>query len=292
MSCKLGIDIGGSFVKMGVVENGRLIKKESLEIKKIRANLISGLSGAVSSLTGKFEINGIGIACAGLIDKKGIVRYSPNLPELNGLNLKSIMQKKLGKKVRAANDVNAQALGEKKFGAGKKFRHFAFIAIGSGVGGAIVANGKIYPGAHGFAGEFGHMKLAEKGEKCNCGASGCLESFVGASYVVRRASSKIKGRNLSMKLIAELAKKGDKEAIKIFSEMGKYLGTAIANIANALDVEAVIVGGGVSNAGNILFGPARKEFRKNALPVIRDEVKILPSKLGEYAGVIGASLLV
>jgi len=282
MSYKLGIDIGGTFVKIGAVQNEKVIKKEILKVE--RTNLIKDVLSSVSKFQMTYEISGIGIACAGLIDKKGVVRYSPNLPELNKVNLKEIAERKLGKKVNVINDANAQAIAEKKFGAGRKFKNFAYLTIGTGVGGAIILENKLYSGSHGFAGEFGHIKIADKGEKCNCGAYGCLESLIGANYIFKK-------HDMTTKKIAEEAEKGDKNAIGIFAEMGKYLGIGLAIIANALDVEAIIIGGGVSKAGELLLGPARKEFKKSALPMIRDEVKILSSKLGEDAGIIGASLI-
>ena len=205
------------------------------------------------------------------------------------------------------NDANVVAMAENAFGAGKEFQDFICATLGTGIGGAIVVGGNVVTGADGTAGEIGHTTVDPDGPLCNCGNHGCLERFVGIKYIVARALSKLESgtqesrlpkmvdgqlENLTPKIIAQAAEQGDSLAREVFEETGMYLGIAFANLVNILNPEAIVLGGGVSNAGELIFGPIRETIQRRAMIVPRKTVQVVRATLGHDAGIIGASLLV
>lgn len=295
---RIGIDIGGSSLKFGVVSRDRIIEKISLKIneKSKKESIIEELCNNALKLCEKHGIRKISIACAGLISRKGLIEFSPNLKMLNSFDLKNEVQSCFGDNfnVIILNDVNAHAIAEKKFGKAREFNDFVLIALGTGVGGGIFIDNKLYLGMHGFAGELGHSKVflenLERKHKlrCECGAYNCLETFSGARYIAKRAE-KIFKRRISSEEVYLLAKRGDKRAIEIFEISGRALGMAIANIANSMDITNFIISGGVSRAGKFIILPAKKEFKKHALKGIKEKTKIMLSRFKEDAGIIGAA---
>jgi len=221
--------------------------------------------------------------------------------------LKRIVEDRNGLPTFLANDVNAMALAENAFGAGKDFRDFVCLTLGTGVGGGIILDGKLREGITGTAGEIGHMTVDPNGPRCNCGNRGCLERLIGARYLVENAIAKLKAsgnggilidmaggdpRRITPRLMSEAASKGDDISIEVFREAGEALGIIFASLTNFLNPEAFVVGGGVSKAGDLILEPARRTLLERAMREPAEAVRVVPAALGGDAGMIGSSLLV
>ncbi len=285
----LGIDIGGTNLKFGFVEGKRVKKKKIIRAKK--GEILSSVRSFILENRNKFDK--VGLAVAGFLKKDGEVVFSPNVRELDGINFKREL-KDVGKEIYVINDVNAMALCELKYGYGRKLRNFVVIAIGTGVGGAVVLDRKLYIGSTGFAGEIGHAVIDVNGEKCRCGRRGCLETFLGRRYILELSKkiidkkSSLYGRNYDVVDIYHEAKKGDKSALKVFDIVARYLAIGIANVSNILDIEGVVLSGGISNEILLKFlkSHLKEEFKKTFPRNL--EVKI--SRFRNNAGIIGASI--
>lgn len=311
----IGLDIGGTnSVTAAVSEDGKIFKKEmrrtpSKKEPRIIIKSIVDLLRFIEewSLNKRFEIVGIGLGIPGLIDfTTGVVEILPNFPKMKGFPIIDELKKYFSYKLRYENDASAALLGEYRFGAGKGVDDLICFTLGTGIGGAVLIDGKLLRGPEGFAGELGHITLDPDGPLCGCGNRGCLEALASAPAIVRRANEimyerKIKTslsgylegeEELTASLIAREADKGDFLAQNIYEEVGRWLGIAIGSLANIFNTHLFLIGGGIANAGNILFNPMKEEAFKRALPGIRDKIEIKKFKFGEDAGVIGASSLV
>ncbi len=298
MKYTIGVDIGGTNIKAGLVCDGKVVKKIT-----IRTRAEHGPQACINQIKSAVQYfidraSGIGIGIAGIIDSKnGVVRYSPNLIGWKDIKLARILRQAFKKPVKIINDVNAILLGEWLYGAGKGYRNIFLFTLGTGIGGAAVCEGRLLFGANGFAGEFGHTVINFNGPECLCGNFGCLERYGGARYIVELARKKIKSstsrlkkyRVLNPKLIADEAKKGDRVAQEIFKEVGYYIGIGISNIINLFDPEIVIVSGGIARAGKILFAPMRKTVAQRILGPEYRRIKIIPAKLGDNGGILGSA---
>jgi glucokinase len=287
----IGIDIGATYIKAGVVLEEKVIHET-----KIPTPLPQELSYEIIELAKELDGDKLGVGMPGLVTEDGIVYSPPNLPGIERLPLKEILEKELKIPVRVSNDANCVALGEWKYGAGKGKKNLIVLTLGTGVGGGLIIDGKLYTG-RGFAGEVGHITIEPNGPLCRCGNYGCLEAFVGSDYMVERT---LKGINLGVDTslsscteitpedISEHAKAGDRFAKDIIEEVGYYLGTGIANLASILDPEIVIVGGGVSNAGEILFNRIRNTVQRRLYT--RNQLDIVCAELGDKGGILGSAL--
>ncbi len=267
---------------------------------------------------------GVGLGAPGLIiAETGVVHFSPNFPGWSDIPLVDYVNAELAKlqpTKHAAqtdthkkytpilrgmdNDVNAMTLGELHHGAGVGYKSLVALTLGTGVGGGVVIDGKVYHGSRNTAGELGHTIVEPNGRVCGCGNLGCLEAYAGAKNIVERIAEKIEnGRNstltaamkdgtaLTPRMIAEAAKAGDELAIKIFAETGQYIGIALTSIAHILNPQIAIIGGGIADAGEkLLFEPIRKELSKRAMD-IPAQMKIVKAHLGNDAGIVGAAML-
>ncbi len=194
-------------------------------------------------------------------------------------------------RVELDNDVNAMTLGEFVFGAGKGCDNLVCVTLGTGIGGGIIIDGKLYRGGSMAAGEIGHMPINEIGPKCNCGGLACLERYIGNRYILDR-TKKAFGGNIKLETVTDLAKKGNKKAIKIWTDVAKKLGVALAGVVNLLNPDRIVIGGGISNAGGLILTPLKKEIKMRAMKGQAAHVKIVLAKLRGDAGIIGSSLLV
>ena len=307
----IGIDIGGTNITVALVtKKGKIVRKIKFPTKveegktKIIKRIVKALDEVTKGLQSK-SIEGIGIGVAGDIDqKRGIVRFSPNLFWKN-VPIARLINKKFKVKVVVDNDANAAAWGTYILETKRKAKNLICITLGTGVGGGLILNGRIYHGASGSAGEIGHITVNTQGQKCNCGNYGCLETYVGSAYIVRKAIKEIKKgeRSLIKKLaggnlqsitsqtIQAAALKGDKLARRIWKEAGEYLGIALSGVINLLNPGVIVFGGGVAKAEELIFQPMKKEIRKRAFRVPFEKVKFTRTKFGADLGVIGASLL-
>ncbi|MBU0533914.1 MAG: ROK family protein [Candidatus Omnitrophica bacterium] len=306
----IGLDLGGTFIKIGVVdENGEILEKTELPTPQGqgRAQVIKVMSESINnclndSSRGKFL--GIGIGTPGLVDEDGKVFLAPNLPDWNNLNLKKIFEEKFSIPVKVENDANAITWGEYKFGAGKGYDNIICITLGTGLGGGVVLNGKLLRGTKYSAVEMGHIPICYKGPKCGCGNLGCIESYVGAKYIVRATQEKLKKQdslikdmvggditNIIPKIISEAYHKGDKVAEAVWVEVGTYLGAFFSGLVNLLNPQVIIIGGGVAQVGEILFSTIKKVIDERSFSLLAKEVKVVPAKLGKDAGIVSAASL-
>ena len=308
----IGVDLGGTNIKLGIVSaKGKIVKKITVETKADEGpdSVISQIKYGINVLLheSKYKINGIGIGAPGIVAlKKGTVENPPNFPGWKKINLGRILQKEFKKDVHVENDANAAAIGELIFGAGKSIDSFILITLGTGVGGGIVFNRKIFRGEHGGAGEAGHTTIDYKGEKCNCGSYGCIETYAGNGYLVRRVQKELnkhknsiiwdliskKPDNLSPKVIDEAAKKGDPFANSIINDLGIRLGAAFSSMSNLFDITTFIIGGGVAGFGEPLFNTIKETMSVRVITPARPRIKVIPAKLKNDAGIKGASSLV
>jgi len=308
----IGVDLGGSYTKIGLVNRfGKIIAKTVLTTNRYKRNqLIDEIVFSVKSFCLKKkiktkDISGIGVGLPGLIDsRKGIVRYLVNIPGWKNVHMKRLLESKLKIKTFLDNDENVMTLGELHYGAGKNVKNLVCITLGTGVGGGIVINGKLYRGTDLVAGEIGHIPISESGPKCNCGGTGCIESYIGNRYLRKKLKRDLKKQKslvknlikksnyrLSLKLVDKAAKMGDRFAIEFWKDVGIKLGIMLTGVINFINPERIIIGGGVANAGKFLFGPLGMTINKRAMKIQRKSVKIVKARLGEDAGVIGAAVL-
>jgi len=282
----IGVDIGGTNIRAGLILNNKIIKKTEVktETSKGKNAVIENIVKAVNSVMTK-NVAGIGIGSPGPLDhKKGIIINPKNIPFKN-INLKVILEKKFRVPVFVDNDANCFTLGEALYGSGKKHNCVIGLTIGTGVGGGIVINKKIFHGRMN-AGELGHTSINFNGIKSKCGNIGCLEEYVSARGIMRIA----KGMKAKTPLdVYELALKGNKKAIKVFEKMGFYLGIGVVNFVNIFDPDVIIIGGGISNAWKF-FSKSVKETVKERAYVNKNPI-IVKSKL-KHAAILGAASLV
>ena len=256
----IGIDIGGTNIKLGIIsDSGKIVKKALVETRGEGGPgvVVSQIKKGISELLLKNDkkIAGIGIGCAGTVNqKKGTVENPPNLSNWEKVPLGSLIKKAFGYDVFLDNDANAAAIGEMHFGAGKGLNSFIMVTLGTGVGGGIIINRQIYHGDFGAAGEIGHTVIDYNGPKCNCGSFGCIEAYVGNHYLVKRIQGELKNKpdtkiwdlinqdieKLSPRVIDEAAQAGDEYAKSIIIQLGEYLGCAFASLANILDQRGMI----------------------------------------------------
>jgi len=306
----IGIDLGGTNIKAGLVDkSGKIIFKTSVptESELGYKHVIEQIIKAASIVFEKDKnVAGIGIGAPGIVSaEEGTVKSPPNIPGWKKVNLRKILSDKFGKKVFVENDANAAAIGEYIFGAGKTTKSFIMVTLGTGVGGGIIYNGKLFRGETGGAGEIGHVTINYKGRKCNCGSYGCIETYVGNQRIAEKVKREIKSnpdskvvelaeQNLDMispKTLYDAAKLGDEYALKAIEDIAVMLGAAFASAVNLLDISTIILGGGVSGFGNFLLTPLKKNLKERVLAPNRPRVKIKLSKLKNDAGIKGASSL-
>ena len=311
----IGVDLGGTNIVSAIVNyRGKIVNRlkvptlaergKKITIKRIIETIHENI---VQSTIALDDIIGIGIGAPGPLDvKRGLINFAPNLPGWRDVPLKKILENEFNMKVVLENDANAAAWGERCFGAGQGVNNLVCFTLGTGIGGGIIINGKIYHGNNYGAAELGHMTVNKDGPRCNCGNYGCLEAYSSATGIKNRIKNRIKEgmksefldfdedklfESLRLKSIFEAARKGDRLTSDIVDEAISYLGIAIANIANILNPEMVVLVGGITNEGNKLLIPLRREAKRRALYSNYKSLKIVIGKLGGNAGVLGAAAL-
>lgn len=299
-----GVDVGGTTCKIGFFEtNGTLLDK--WEIKTNTANngesILSDVAHAVDNKLAqegisKDDVQGIGLGVPGPVNSNGVVSGCVNLG-WGVLNVEEELGKLTGLKIKAGNDANVAALGEMWQGGGKGHQDVVMVTLGTGVGGGVIVNGKMVAGFHGAGGEIGHITVSDDEiEACNCGSYGCLEQYTSATGIVRVTKRKLaksneettlrKYENLTAKDVFDEAKAGDAVALDLVDEVCGILGKALSNIACVVDPEVIVIGGGVSKAGDILIDTIQKHFVETAFHACRETVFSLAG-LGNDAGMYG-----
>lgn len=294
----IGIDVGATKIKIGLIRGNKIIFKRVLSTPDFisEESLILGICKSINVILAvnrilKERVLGVGIGLPGPIDyERGIVRYLPNIKGWRNVRLRDIVRKKIGLPVFIDNDANLMALAESRIGAAKGKKNVVALTLGTGVGGGIIIDGFLYRGSSFAAGEIGHIPVNETGPKCNCGGAACLERYIGNRHILQEAR-KIFGADITLEKLSLLANKGNKRAANIWKNVAKYLGITLSGVVNFLNPDVIVIGGGVSEAGSIIFDNVRKALKERAMPTQAKTVKIAKAKLGNDAGMIGAALL-
>ena len=311
----VGVDMGGTKILAAVINTkGEIVQQAKTAtkpkkgadavIKRIARCTREAIDGAELKPS---QIRAIGIGSPGPLDPEtGVIIFAPNLGWSN-VPLKAELEANLSIPTFVDNDVNVGTLGESAFGAGQGVKNLVGIFVGTGIGGGIILDGKLYHGVNKTAGEVGHMIVEANGPRCGCGNFGCLEAVASRTAITRDLQKAIQKKGQKSKLtklnggkldqirsqaIAKAVKRGDKPTIKVMQRAGKYLGISVASIVHFLNPEMVVLGGGVIEAmGDSLLAPIRQAAAKYALPTTMDGVQIVEATLGDNAGVIGAAAL-
>lgn len=311
MTAILGVDVGGTKTAIGPVDAAgvRLAPPltESTRAKS-REAFLTGLEATLRRAVTEFADFApvaVGVACAGTVDgEHGVVVASPNLP-LDDLPLAAILEEGLRLPVFLENDVNAAVRGEVALGAAVGLRHVVMVTLGTGVGGGLWLDGRVYRGAGGGAGELGHTVVRVGGLPCPCGGRGCLEMYASGRALVRYAAARAgdaaadptgslaalqKEGRLTGGAVSRLAREGYPGALEAVGELSRWLGQGLVSITNAFDPEMIVVGGGTGELKELLLAPAREVVRRYAIPPGRDRVIIAAAELGNHAGLVGGAL--
>ena len=303
-----GVDIGGTTVKLGLfTTDGEIVDKWEIKTRTenqgeaVLPDIAEALNAKLAEKKiGRDEVEGIGVGVPAPVNTEGVVQNTANL----GWGYKEVkreMEELSGMRAEIGNDANVAALGEMWLGAGKGRKNIVMVTLGTGVGGGIIIDGKPLVGAHGAGGEIGHLCVNyEETDHCGCGNTGCLEQYASATGITRLANirlakddakSVLREQEVSAKTVFDAVKAGDAVAKEIAEEFGKYLGHAMANLAAVADPSAIVIGGGVSKAGEVLIEYVEKNFKERAFFANKDTEFVLAT-LGNDAGICGAAKLI
>jgi glucokinase len=310
----IGVDIGGTNIRAGVVDDGGRILGEARRPALAEAGLRAAVGRAIEASEEALENSGLTVAdVAGLgagvpgahRSSEGITIYSPNFADSRGVPVLPPIRDVFGLPAFMLNDVAVQTLGEHRFGAGQGYAHMVMITLGTGIGGGAIIDGELRVGhTEGFA-EVGHMTIDPDGPFCECGNQGCWEAVAARDAIVRRVVTRIQhGRqtavaemvdyrlgSITPALIGRCADQGDEVAIEVMEETGYYLGIGIANLIQLYNPQALVIGGGIAQAGRQLFEPITRTVRARAHMVPASTCRIVPALLGDDAGIIGGAVL-
>lgn len=309
----IGIDLGGTKILIALIEkeSGNIlgyVKKKTKKDKgpkNIKRKMLEGIEELLEETSKNIsEISSIGIGAAGQIDREnGIIIAAPNL-DCYDLNIKQFLSEHFDVPVFVGNDVEIAAIGEQKFGAGKGCDDFVCIFVGTGVGSAIVKNGKLIYGATGTAGEFGHIIVDLNGRQCACGAHGCLEAYASRSAIERRIEGALKkgrkscildyletGKSITSGMIQKSIEREDELVLQCVTEASEYLSGGIASIINFINPKLVILGGGLIEAVDYFYEKTIKKAKTKSLPVPAEKIRFTKALLGDFSGVTGAAFL-
>jgi glucokinase len=288
----IGVDFGGTRIKGALVDGETIQRKESVDTPTASAPpvVLDTIAELVAKLTK--TPSSIGVAIPGEVDDEGKCWRLPNVPGFEGVNIQKELESRIGCAVAVENDATTAALGELRYGFGSRFQSFVLATLGTGVGGGVVIDGKLHRGAHGFAGEIGHIQVdsSESAWPCPCGRKGCMEAYAGTRGLVR-AFQVLGGKVDEPHEIADLARQGDENALEAFRSMGRALGVGFAQILKVLDVDALVVSGGISASFDLMETAMRTTLRAHVFGKPTGEIPIVVSELGSDAGLIGAALL-
>jgi len=308
VSLTVGVDVGGTKVAAGVVdEQGQVLAR----VRRASTAQVPGaaeqvITDVVRELGASFPVEAVGVGAAGLVDEtRSIVRFAPNLG-WREQPLRAQLEQATGLPVVVENDANAAAWGEYRFGAARGRDDVVMLTVGTGIGGALVMAGRLHRGRYGLAGEVGHLVLDKDGRHCGCGRRGCWEQYASGNALLRTARNRAaQERDRARVLLSygdgtpegvagphvtAAAQAGDAVALETFEEVGYWLGRGMAELAAVLDPGSYVVGGGVSEAGELLLAPARREFAAHLVGAdVRPIAEIVPAALGNLAGLVGAA---
>jgi glucokinase len=306
MKYAIGIDIGGTSIKYSLVEEtgkplfeNKIPSQATISREAVIAQISDAIQDAIGfANSGKIKVSGIGIGTPGIINstQRVILGGAENIKGWEKLKLADILEKEFNLPVLLANDANAMALGETLYGAGQGCENIVFLTIGTGIGGAIIINGKLYSGYDNRGGELGHVPFIANGKQCACGSTGCFEAYASTSALINRfmeqttdTDKKLFREEINGELIVRLYKEGDPVAKKCIEEHCDFVGHGIAGFINIFSPELVIVGGGISESGEFYIEKICKNAFRYAMADCAINTKIVAAKLGNKAGYIGAA---
>lgn len=308
----IGVDLGGTNLRIAAVSrDGHLLEKVALNANAARGpnSVINDMCDAIHRVNAQYQREGkflgVGIGIPGIIDlESGMVRKSANLPGWSDYPVRAEIERRLGARVFLDNDANFAALGEKWLGAGRDVANMAIVTLGTGIGGGIVLDGKIFHGMNGMAGEFGHVPIEREGFPCGCGSHGCAEQYASASAVMRMAREAIvsglapglakaasAGSEFNAAVVYDLAMQGDENARKIFRSFGKSLGFLLAGLVNSLNLDMFVIGGGVSSAWDAFAPSMFQELRERSLIYAATDPGDLRQESAKWKTVLTRALL-
>lgn len=302
MTFAAGIDLGGTFVKLALVsDNGQIHLEDSLKIKSgaQRQDVLDTIDAAISRIveycTGEGNrISGIGIGTPGIVCNNTVMGGADNLPGWENIPLGTLFSEKYGVPVFVDNDANVMGLGETAYGAARGCTDVIFITVGTGIGGAMVINGKLYGGYQNRGAELGHITVEHNGIDCSCGSRGCLEAYASTSALIRQYARLI-GRDpeeVDGRYVVEKFKEGEPFAIQCMQDHTGYLGHGIASFINVFAPQKVVIGGGISEAGQFYIDMIKSEALRYAMPDCAVNTEVVAASLGNLAGCLGAASLV
>ena len=302
MSLALGIDFGGTTIKSGLVQDGKILAHgEPIDTPSLGGP--AAIIDALVALTGKFGEHGalsaIGIGLPGLVDiRTGIVHELTNVPGWVETPLRDLLHQRTGLTITVENDAKAMAYGEWKHGAARNGNDIVCLTLGTGVGGALILDGRLYRGAQLAAGEIGHMSIDYRGRPGPYGNLGCLEEYIGNSQIAQRAAERYRAAGqerppaqCSPRQLSEAAHAGDAIARQMWEDIGEELGAALASVVWVINPDTIVIGGGVAKAGELILDPVRRSIRSRTLAIVNRNLRIVGAELGNDAGIIGNATL-
>lgn len=288
MAC-IGVDVGGTNLRFALVDREGTVRDRIVEPSDPCCGyprFLERFLAALERLAGEAreagtEVAGVGVGLPGLVSAEGVISSSVNFPCLEGRNLAREVEQATGLRTLALNDANACAIAEQRFGAARGYRSSMTLTLGTGVGAGLILDGRLWTGADGAAGEFGHITVEPQGRPCGCGNRGCLEQYSSATAISRGSGDAAS--------VARRAHDGDAEALALFEEAGSYLGIAAAGVVNLLNLEAIVLAGGVAGSFELLAPSMRREMTARSFPIPGNRVRLEKGMLGADAGVLGAA---
>ncbi len=294
----IAVDLGGTNLRVALCEpSGRIIRKSVSGTGgySSKETLIRGIVSATREVLGppgsRLRAAAVGVGVPGPVDyRRGVVYFLPNIPGWKNVALRGILSRRLRLPVYLDNDAKLMALAEYTRGAARGARFAVCLTLGTGVGGALILNGEILRGISNSAGELGHIPLSHSREACNCGGRGCLERLIGNRSISARARAVFK-RPISLEELSSRARSGDRRAAAVWQETAQHLGIVLTGIVNLLNPDRIVIGGGISNARELLFRQLRAMIKERAMPVQARDVTIVKARFSNDAGIIGAAVL-
>jgi len=306
----IGVDLGGTKIATGMLDqSGSLLARSQKATAGLKSaeEVVSTIVDTINEVRGEQDIAGVGVASPGMVDSKnGIISNGVNLPDWDGISLQSELEKRLGISVRLINDANAAAWGEYVYGAGRGSQSMVYVTLSTGIGSGLVLDGRLFTGSSSFAGELGHTVINPAGIQCGCGQRGCWETYSSGTAIARLAREAIaeagiethmtvlaeaEGVPVSAKHVFQAAGQGDKVAAETLEQVIHYTGLGLMNIIHSFNPDRIVIGGGVSRAGNAFFEPLIRKTEELILEPYRGTCTIIPAELRDDVGIIGAAAL-
>lgn len=307
----IAVDLGGTNVRCSVIDaSGRMLfdsSQSSAGNEGVDA-VIGRIARMIDAAAEDQDLSksiAVGVAAPGPLDtERGVVRYAPNLPGWDEVPLRDRLEELTGRKVAVGNDANSQALGEYYFGAAKDVENLVYVALGTGLGGGVIAEGQLVDGVAGLGGELGHTTVNMSGPRCSCGSRGCVEAYCSGWAIARDGRALAESgrsaaleamsasREIDARAVSEAAEAGDREAADLIRSAGFALGAALANFVNIFNPQMIVIGGGLAEIGDLLIEPARQAMTQYALTDLMAGIDVRRSALGTHTGLFGAAALV